>query len=224
MACADISRAVPALLCALLATTGALAETYKWVDEHGRVQYTDRLPPESANRGSVELNKQGMTKKVVDPPLTDAQQQALEALREKERRAEREAARQRREENALLSSYTTENDIEVAKRRNLALIGSNILGAEARIRALQRRLAGLEKEQLFYENKPLPDKLKREIASVTAEIPKQYALIGEKNAEALAVINRYDDQKARFRALQEQLARDSAPRKRTAPVAVSGPN
>src|SRR4051812_8430369 len=59
----------------LLAATGARAETYKWVDERGRVQYTDRLPPESANRGSVELSKQGMTKKVVDPPLTETQQE-----------------------------------------------------------------------------------------------------------------------------------------------------
>ncbi len=194
----------------LLAAGAARAETYKWIDAQGRVQYTDRLPPEAVNRGSVELSKQGMTKKVVEPPLSETQQQALEQLRERERQAEREVARQRQQENALLSSYTTETDIDVAKRRNLAIVGAAILGAEARIKALQRRLLALDKEKQFYENKPLPEKLKREIASINAEIPRTQSLITEKNIEAMGVINRYDAQKTRFRELKEQMARDNA--------------
>ena len=54
------------LLCllAVLAGAAANAETYKLTDEKGRVQYTDRVPPDAVNRGMVELNKQGMPKNV----------------------------------------------------------------------------------------------------------------------------------------------------------------
>ena len=205
----------------LFAAGAARAETYKWIDEHGRVQYTDRLPPEAVNRGSVELNKQGMTRKVVDPQLSETQQHALEQLRERVLLAEKQAVRTRQEENALLSSYTTEADIDVAKRRNLALVGAAILGAEARIKALQRRLVALDKEQQFYVNKPLPDKLKREGANINAEIPRTQTLITEKNIEAMGIINRYDAQKTRFRELKEQIARDNATKKRTTVAAGS---
>ncbi len=213
---AGAGRATLGALCAslFLLAGAAQSETYKWVDEQGRVQYTDRLPPEAVNRGSVELSKQGMTKKVVDPPMSERQQQAMEAVREKERQAERDVARQRREETALLSSYSSESDIDVAKRRNLALVGAAILGAEARIRALQRRLVLLEKEQQFYENKPLPEKLRGEMAGIAKEIPRQHALINEKNVEALAIINRYDAQKDRFVTLKQEMARESPPKRR----------
>ena len=132
------------------------------------------------------------------------------SIMEEQRRAERALVEKRNKENALLSSYTTENDIDLAKRRNLALVGSNILSAEARIKALQRRLVSLEKEKLYYEKKPLPDKLKKEMALITAEIPKQTALIAQKNEDALVVINRYEEQKLRFRELKAQAAQSAA--------------
>ncbi len=224
MACADgrarsgpprtaATAAIVATAALMLAAGTAGAVTYKWVDEKGRVQYTDHLPPEAVNRRSVELDKQGMTRAVIEPPVSEAQMEALEAEKEKQAAAEREALRKRQQENALLSSYTSENDIEIAKKRNLALIGSAILSAEARIRAQQRRLAALDKEKLFYVKQPMPEKMRREIASIEADIPKQQALISLKNDEALAVIRRYDAQKAAFVALKAQIASE-APKRR----------
>lgn len=196
----------------LLVGSVACAETYKMTDERGRVQYTDRPPAELVNRGMIELNKQGMTKKVTDPSLTPEQRRVEEEKEEKKRLDKIAAAKVRAQENALLSSYTSEGDIDFAKRRNLALVGAGILSAEARIKALQKRSEQLEREKLYYEKKPVPEKLKREIASVTAEIPKQYELIEQKNREALAVETKYAQQKERYRELKSQIARDSTPR------------
>ena len=36
------------------------ATTYKWVDDKGVVHYTDKIPPEAVNKGSVELDKQAV--------------------------------------------------------------------------------------------------------------------------------------------------------------------
>ena len=195
----------------LLAGAGSFAagETYKIVDEQGRVQYTDRIPPEAVNRGMVELNKQGQPKKVTEPAMTPEQRKAWEASEERRLQAERALAEKKHQENALLASYTNENDIDVAKKRNLAIVGAAILGAEARIKALQRRTQLLEKEKQYYENKPIPDKLRRDIAAVTNEIPKLQAFIAEKNEEALAVDTKYNKLKLQFRELKSQMTRET---------------
>ena len=212
MACARFAPALSCLLVAgaMVAALPSHAETFKWIDKEGRVQYTDRLPAEAATRGNVELNKQGMPKKITDPALTPEQRRILEEKEEQQRQADRATLRQKYQENALLSSYTSENDIDLARRRNLALVGAGILSAEARIKALQRRTAVLEKEKLFYEKKPFPEKLKRELANIDAEIPKQHALIAQRNEDALAINSRYEEQKVRFRELKAQIARETA--------------
>jgi len=215
MACAKFSPLALWLLASgLVAGAAGAAQTYKWVDEDGKVHYSDRLPPEAVNRGMVELNKQGMTRKVTEPALTAEQRKAKEDALEQERQAERAKRYKRYQDDALLSSYSSENDIDLARRRNLALVGASINSAEARIVALEKRQAQLQRESLFYEKKPAPEKLKSELASVVAEIPKQHALIEQKNREALEVINRYEEHKARYRELKAQTARDALAVKR----------
>jgi hypothetical protein len=202
------------LVAGLVGGAPAVADTYKWVDENGRVHYTDRVPPEAVNRGMVELNKQGLPKKVIEPTPTPEQRKVQEEKREQQRQAEFALAEKRHRENALLASYTSENDIDVTKMRNLAIIGASIISAEARIKALQRRLAALEREKLFYANKPAPDKLRRDLLSIAAEIPKQHALIQQRNQDALEVITHYDEQKLTYRELKAQIAREVATAKK----------
>src|SRR4051812_40110187 len=69
----------------LLAMTAAItlasiahAETYKWVDAQGHIQYTDRLPTEAVSRGNVQMSKQGIAKNVTEAPLTAEQRRAIE--------------------------------------------------------------------------------------------------------------------------------------------------
>lgn len=207
------AAAIAALIALFVTSKAALADTYKYTDERGRVQYSDRLPPEAVNRGMVELNKQGMPKKVTEPAPTPEQRRIAEERAEREKAAQKEAARQHAVDQALLQSYTTEADIDIAKRRNLALVGASILSAEARIKALQKRSAALEKERVFYESRPIPDRLKREIATIAAEIPKLYEMIQAKNEEALAIETKYSEQKERFREVKARLASQPVARK-----------
>jgi Domain of unknown function (DUF4124) len=215
MGCANFNPMAMLLLAAgLVAGMPTLAETYKWVDETGHVHYTDQIPAEAVNRGLIELNKQGMTRKIIEPALLPEQRKAQEEKLGQQREAERALVQKRNQENALLLSYTSEDDIDLAKRRNLALIGAGILGAEARIRELQKRAADVEKEMLSYQTKPLPEKLKQELADIAVEIPKQFALIAQKNQDALEVNTRYEQQKLRYRLLKGQETREAAmPRK-----------
>ena len=194
-------------LLALSAT--AHAELFKWVDAQGRVQYTDRLPQDAVNRGNVQLSKQGLAKNVTEPVLTAEQRRAIEERIAREREAEKVERDKKLQENALLSSYSSEMDIDVARRRNLAIVGASILSAEARIKALQRRTAAIEREKLFYEKKPFPEKLKRELASVQSEVPKQYAIISQRNEDALEINRRYEAQRQKFVDIKTRLASEA---------------
>ena len=76
------------VLAALILLAPAVhATTYKWVDDQGVVHYTDKMPPEAINKGSVELNKQGVPIKKNDPALTPEQRRAREAEEERARQA-----------------------------------------------------------------------------------------------------------------------------------------
>ena len=184
----------------------AHAETYKWVDAQGRIQYTDRLPPEAVNRGNVELSKQGVARKVTDAAMTPEQRKAIEDRVAREREAERIAKERQLQDNALLASYTSEDDIEVARKRNLNMINVAILAAETRIKTLQKRAEAIEREKLFYEKKSFPEKLKRELADVQAEIPRQHMLIAGRNADALAVNQRFDETRQKYLDLRTRMA------------------
>ena len=207
MAPAKCLIAMSITLLALSAT--AHAELFKWVDAQGRVQYTDRLPEDAVNRGNVQLSKQGLAKNVTEPVLTAEQRRAIDERIAREREAEKVERDRKLQENALLSSYSSEMDIDVARRRNLAIVGASILSAEARIKALQRRTAAIEREKLFYEKKPFPEKLKRELASVQSEVPKQYAIISQRNEDALEINRRYEAQRQKFVDIKTRLASEA---------------
>ena len=212
MAPAKCLIAMSITLLALSAT--AHAELFKWVDAQGRVQYTDRLPQDAVNRGNTQLSKQGLAKNVTEPVLTAEQRRAIDERIARQREAEKLERDKKLQENALLSSYSSEMDIDVARRRNLAIVGASILSAEARIKALERRTAAIEREKLFYEKKPFPEKLKRELASVQSEVPKQYAIISQRNEDALEINRRYEAQRQQFVDIKTRLASESQAAKR----------
>ena len=56
-------------------TGGSEKLTYSWVDEHGNLQYGDRVPPEYAKRELRVLNNQGVEVKRIDAQKGDGREQ-----------------------------------------------------------------------------------------------------------------------------------------------------
>jgi len=193
-----------ALVAVLVAAPQARAATYKWVDEKGVVHYTDKIPPEAVNKGNVEINKQGVAVKRTDPAPTAEQRRAREQEEMRQQQLAREREEIDRRDRALLATYTTESEIDLARNRALSTIDAQVQGASKYTTLLTKRKVELDAKKSALGDKPVPMVLERELANIDSELQKQEALITAKKKEIVVVNARYDLDKKRWAGLRAQ--------------------
>jgi hypothetical protein len=196
-----LAGALLALALLLAGVDEARAAMYKWVDEKGVVHYTDKMPHEAVDNASVELNKQGIPVKKTDKALTPEQRQALEQEAERKREAARAQEEIARRDRALVASYTSEAEIDLARNRSLQTINNVILSAQAFSGQLNKRKADVEAKKAESQGKPVVAVLDRELESIDLELARQADVIAQKQRETAAIMARYDADKQRWREL-----------------------
>jgi hypothetical protein len=187
-----------------LAAPPARAATYKWVDEKGVIHYTDKIPPEAVNKGNVEINKHGVAVKRTDPAPTAEQRRAREQEEMRQQQLAREREEIDRRDRALLATYTTESEIDLARNRALSTIDAQVHGASKYTTLLTKRKVELDAKKSALGDKPVPMVLERELANIDSELQKQEMLIAAKKKEIVVVNARYDLDKKRWADLRAQ--------------------
>jgi phage-related minor tail protein len=187
---------------ALLVAMPVAAATYKWVDDKGVVHYTDKMPAEAVDKANVELNKQGIPIKRNDPAPSLEQRRAKAAEEERHKQLSRERELVDRRDRALMQSYTSEQEIDLARTRALATIDTQVQSAQAYSVQLTKRRNELEAKRKSFGDKAPPPAFERELESIAEELAKQDALVADKKREAAAVTARYDADKARWLELR----------------------
>lgn len=132
-----------ALLAGLLACAPILvsATLFKWVDEQGRVHYSDKPPMQAPQQGVSELDRQGRVKREAESAVQKRVREADEATR---RAAEAQAREAARRDRALLESYRGPADVERERDRRLAENHVVLQGLLAQREALAAKSAGRE--------------------------------------------------------------------------------
>src|SRR5438034_8527900 len=203
-------RAIAAFIVAVFAGAAAAAGTYKWTDEQGVVHYSDKAPAETPAKGATVLDKQGRPVKKIDPPLTPEQIKAKADEEERVRALAKAKDVQARKDRALMQSYTSESEIDIAKNRAISTIESQIKSAEAFSADLGRRQKNIAKQKTDYGNKPIPIEHERESTSVDDELARQTILIRQKQEELTLVTIKYDTIKERWREILTDQQRAAA--------------
>ena len=209
----------------ILSTVGpARAAMYKWVDEKGVVHYTDKMPPEAVDKASTELSKQGIPINKTDKALTPEQRRAKEQEVESTKQSARSQEELARRDRALIASYTSEAEIDLARNRSLQTINNVILSSQAFSEQLNKRKVDVETKRAESQGKALAAVLDRELESIDAELARQADLVAQKNKEAAAITAKYDADKARWRELSASKEKSAAADKAatTAKAAASG--
>ena len=140
-------------LCLLLAITFAPAAgaAYKCVDEKGRTHIGDTPPPGCANVVMYEITRSGKVLREILPTLTDEQVKARAEEVARKREADRAAAIQKRQDTALLATYSSDEEFDVVRDRNIEPVNARIRSAEDRIKEVDIRSSKIEEELEFYK-------------------------------------------------------------------------
>ena len=187
-----------AILLAYSAQICAQQRMYKCVDAKGKVYYTQTPPKECLGRETEELSRQGQVLKRHEGALTPEKQAAREAERKKQLEEEQLAKEERRKNQALLNTYSSEKDIEDARARALKQAEDAIKDTEAKIAAGDKRRKGFEAEKEFYAKKSPPAKLQEDFKNNEIELKNQTVLLEAKKKEISNINAKYDEDKRRY--------------------------
>lgn len=164
----------------------------KWKDDKGMTHYGDSVPTQYSNHERSEISKQGITVKRFKP--INIQDQAIVAAKQE----------QDKKDKALVTAFTSANEIDLARDRNLQL---DMVALESlqlqKINSAKKLAENQSYANRFIKNhKPVPADLSADIKNNQAEVAKQEQLINERKAEMEKTRKRFDDDKLRFIALK----------------------
>jgi hypothetical protein len=170
---------------------------YKCIDSAGKAYYSDKLNPDCGQPS--ELNRQGVVmpkkKEAASPaqPKPDPAAATPKAAKEQERR-----------DKALIATYTSEEEIDAARDRSLAIPAQGTKAIEAKLETANDQLAALKKEadSLAAQQKPLPAHLLEEVNASQKQIAKLEAEIAQRKAQSDSIRTKYEADKKRFRELK----------------------
>jgi Domain of unknown function (DUF4124) len=187
-----------------LALAPSWAGTYKWVDEKGVTHYGDAIPSQYKDAGRQELNKKGVVVRTTAPTATEEQRADAEREREARKAEEQAVNEQKRRDKALLLTYTSVEEIDRKRDRDLQHVELAITNAGARIRSLEKQLKDEQAraEHLAKANRPIPERLQQDIAETEAQQKAQEALIVKKREELMTIRAKYDAYRSRFAELK----------------------
>ena len=201
---------------------GATAQTRIFCcdDARGRKVCGDFLPTECQGRAYEERDNKGFVSKKVEAPLTAEQQARRNAEIAKKEEEKRKAGEERRRTLALLSTYSSEKDINSARDRALAELDKNMKQSQVRLEEANKKKLKLAGDKEFYKGKPLPEQVKAEIRDNEKEIGAQQAAVDAKVKEMEEVRTRFADERKRYLELTGKKSSDAAPAPAAAPAAV----
>ncbi len=170
---------------------------YKCVDDRGKVYYSDKLTPECSQ--IEEMNRQGRVVKkhetlkpgVAPKPAVDGTGGA------------RDSAERQRRDRALTATYSSEQEIDVARDRSLTIPLQAVKTAENRLAKLNQQLFDqkTQADRLAGQQKAIPPQLLEEIDAKHKAVSALEAELQQKKNYADSVRARYEADKLRFREL-----------------------
>ena len=209
------------LLLSLLLIVGSAsaAKLYRWVDEEGNVHFSDTVPPKVMQGEHSRLDQRGMTVEhqgAVKSEEERARESELERLRKEQQRL---AEEQKAEDEALLRTFRTEDDIVLTRDGKLAAVDSQIQLTQNNIKQLKRQLASMQADaaKLEKQGRKLSDKHIANIDETQRQIENGYAVILRREQEKAQIAAAYDRDLARFRQLRN-LREEPLPEPRSKPT------
>ena len=205
---------------------------YTCLDAKGRRLTADRPIPECALKEQHLLNRDGSVRAVVPPTMTTEErslQEARERAAAEARAAQADAVRRDRN---LVARFPDEAAHNRAREASADTVRLAMKATELRLRELQTERKPLREEAEFYQNRPLPAKLKAALEANDTSMEAQRTASSNQQAELVRINRLYDAELDRLRrlwagarpgSLGPMVAPPPAPTPASAPAAVVKP-
>ncbi|HJV03412.1 MAG TPA: DUF4124 domain-containing protein [Burkholderiaceae bacterium] len=190
------------LLALLPLTTLAGGTLYKWVDESGKVQYSD-APPLQTPRGLLELDRQGGVTRAVETPQERTAREAREAA------GQAEAARQRyqaRYDKGLVESFQSPDELRSEREKQLVVQHSILNGLLNDRKTLQQNIVQQTRqiEALQKSGKPPQPTLNANLGVLRQQAANLEVAINSRQAEIASQTKRMQYDLERYRQLTQR--------------------
>ena len=194
---------------------------YRWVDAQGKVQISDTLPPELVGTERREINAgTGRTTGTVERLLTPEEKAAQEA---EARRAGEVAARlaeQKRNEDAMLASYLTEDDLKRAYGERISLLKQTLESTDVSLMSLRSSLAMqlADASESELAGRKVDDARLAKIRELHDELIKQRQFQANRHIELMSLDAEFVRMLERYRLRRAEETQATAPIPVPAPV------
>jgi hypothetical protein len=208
--------AVTLCLCFAATAQAQRAKIVCWKDASGKVVGCgDKVPPEYQSSATKELDARGVTRKQTESVEEANQRRAREenAARVKAEE-EKKALGQKRQDTALLETYSNEKEIDLKRDRDLQVIDLQIEQLTVALKNTSQRYneAKGRADAIEKRGKPLPAGVKEECDRLANEKQRFEQSISAKNNEKEELRAKYTEYRRRFAELRAQQA-SASPRK-----------
>jgi hypothetical protein len=126
------------------------AAVYKCVDDKGHTLFGDTPPPGCGNVPIYEVTPSGNVIRRIDPTPTAQQIEIRREERERLRKEQAIAAEQKRKDMALLNTYDSADEFDVARDRNIEPVNGRIVAAQERLKELDVRERQIDDQMKSY--------------------------------------------------------------------------
>jgi Domain of unknown function (DUF4124) len=188
---------------------------YRWVDENGRVYFSDQVPPDQIQHKRETRDSEARVLDVVDKAKSGeemAELKRLEALRQEQKKI---IAQQETLDKTLLTTYRSVDDIMATQKNRLAAVENEKKQLQQTLSRYQNQLQQQQQQAANNERnaQSVPPQLvadiatsKQQIDSTNQEINRQTALGQQIEKNFAADIERY-----RFLTQNSERAKGSTP-------------
>jgi hypothetical protein len=167
------------------------AGLYRWVDDNGKVHYSDSMPPEVVSKGRDVLNKQGVLVQTIVPPKSKDEQQALKDDKHAQAIELQQNKRQIAADRSLIAAYRHEGDILKARDKNIAIVRAAELVINGNIHRTRLHLLHMSS---------LTDK---QVADLKKLLHRNYESLFRYDHEREGIENKYNDLLQRYRHIKK---------------------
>lgn len=194
-----------------------------WRNNEGVRECGAYVPPEFSQKRTETRDKSGRVVEVKERAKNEAEIAEIKRQEELKKIEDAKRAEQKKKDNILLKTFSTERDINMLRDSKINVIEGILIVTNSNNKALRKKLEKLQKKAANIERrgKKPPENILSDIKAIEARLNKNMASIKDKRKEQKIICNTFAEDLEHFRELKNKRTNGVKPTNGTKPTKAS---